>query len=114
MAYRERVTLEAQGEVARFEELLPQYEAAPEVTRQRIYIETMEHVFSSTSKIMVDSSSGGNMMYLPLDKILERQSSATPAPTRNTLEGLRDSDVIGVNTPPSAGLRSDRFRGGRQ
>jgi len=112
-AYKERVTLEAQGEVARFEELLPQYEAAPQVTRQRIYLETMEQVFGSTSKIMVDSSSGGSMMYLPLDKIMQQQGVA-PAPTRNTLEGLRNSNDGSVNvTPQSSGIRSDRFRSGR-
>ncbi|MDT0583515.1 MULTISPECIES: FtsH protease activity modulator HflK [Alteromonadaceae] len=93
-AYKERSILEAQGEVARFEELLPQYIAAPEVTRQRIYIETMEQVFSSTSKIMVDTKGSGNMMYLPLDKIMERQNSQTQAQrdqAKNTLEGLRNS-----------------------
>ena len=68
-AYKERSILEAQGEVARFEELLPQYEAAPEVTRQRIYLETMEAVFANTTKVMIDTEGGGNMMYLPLDKI---------------------------------------------
>ncbi|MBO1255790.1 FtsH protease activity modulator HflK [Alteromonas sp. 5E99-2] len=115
-AYKQRVSLEAQGEVARFEELLPQYEAAPVVTRQRIYLETMEQVFSSTSKIMVDSSSSSNMMYLPLDKILERQNlhSAAKA-TRNTLEGLRNTrDVTGVpSTQTSTGVRPDRFSSGR-
>ena len=93
-AYKERSILEAQGEVARFEELLPQYIAAPEVTRQRIYLETMEQVFSSTSKIMVDTQGSGNMMYLPLDKIMERQNSQTQAQrdqAKNTLEGLRNS-----------------------
>lgn len=112
-AYRERVTLEAQGEVARFEELLPQYEASPEVTRQRIYLETMEQVFSTTSKIMVDSSGGGNMMYLPLDKILERQNT-TAEPTRSTIEGLRNVREPDTGAQiPSTGVRSDRFRSGR-
>ena len=88
-----RVTLEAQGEIARFEELLPQYKAAPEVTRSRIYIETLEEVYSNTSKILVDTQGTGNMMYLPLDKILERQSgSNVPANIRSTLEGLRNQD----------------------
>jgi membrane protease subunit HflK len=92
-AYKERVTLEAQGEIARFEELLPQYKAAPEVTRSRIYIETLEEVYSNTSKILVDTQGTGNMMYLPLDKILERQSgSNVPANIRSTLEGLRNQD----------------------
>ncbi len=65
-AYKERSILEAQGEVARFEELLPQYQAAPIVTRQRIYLETMEEVFSSTSKIIVDTEGSGNMMYMAI------------------------------------------------
>ena len=92
-AYKERVSLEAQGEIARFEELLPQYKAAPEVTRSRIYIETLEDVYSNTSKILVDTQGTGNMMYLPLDKILERQSGTNvPANIRSTLEGLRNQD----------------------
>jgi membrane protease subunit HflK len=93
-AFKERSILEAQGEVARFEELLPQYQAAPIVTRQRIYLETMEEVFSSTSKIIVDTEGSGNMMYLPLDKIMDRSTSQTQAQraqNRNTLEGLRNS-----------------------
>lgn len=93
-AYKERSILEAQGEVARFEELLPQYLAAPTVTRQRIYLETMEQVFSSTTKIIVDTEGSGNMLYLPLDKIMDRTSSQTRAQRaqdRNTLEGLRNS-----------------------
>lgn len=113
-AYKERVMLEAQGEVARFDELLPQYAAAPEVTRQRIYLETMEEVYSSTSKIMVDNQGSGNMMYLPLDKILERQST-TPVNRNvlNTLEGLRNVDPSTSNNSQPSSLRSDRFRGGR-
>jgi membrane protease subunit HflK len=93
-AYKERSILEAQGEVARFEELLPQYLAAPTVTRQRIYLETMEQVFSTTTKIIVDTEGSGNMLYLPLDKIMDRtsaQSRAQRAQDRNTLEGLRNS-----------------------
>ena len=113
-AYKTRVTLEAQGEVARFAKLLPQYEAAPEVTRQRIYIETMEEVFSSTSKIMVDNQGGGSMMYLPLDKILERQNTTSSSQlpmnaTQNALEGLRNAATVDRQnvTSPSGGLRSN-------
>lgn len=115
-AYKERVALEAQGEVARFDELLPQYVAAPKVTRQRIYLETMEEVYSNTSKIMVDNQGSGNMMYLPLDKILERQSNAPISrDVRNTLEGLRGVDnTSSSDNTQSSGLRSDRFRSGRE
>ena len=114
-AYKERVTLEAQGEVARFAELLPQYVAAPDVTRQRIYLETMEEVYSKSSKVMVDNQGSGNMMYLPLDKLMERQGSSTITPVnRNTLDGLRapDNSNQNINSSPST-VRGDRFRSGR-
>lgn len=92
-AYKEQATLQAQGEIARFEELLPQYQAAPEVTRSRIYLDTMQEVYSNTSKILVDTKGSGNMLYLPLDKILERQAGAGAAlNNRSTLEGLRNQD----------------------
>lgn len=115
-AYKEQVTLEAQGEVARFEELLPQYERAPEVTRERIYLETMEQVLSNTSKILVDSKSGNNMMYLPLDKIMERQQGATTPRSRSTLEGLQmpvTDEGQNRNSSPTSGVRGNSFREGR-
>ncbi|AJP45278.1 membrane protease HflK [Alteromonas australica] len=116
-AYKEQVTLEAQGEVARFEELLPQYERAPEVTRERIYLETMQQVLSATSKILVDSKSGNNMMYLPLDKIMERQQSSSTPRSRSTLEGLQmpvlDEGQRSRNSSPSTGLRGESYREGR-
>lgn len=115
-AYKERVILEASGEIARFSELLPQYQAAPEVTRRRIYLETMEQVYSSTSKVMVDNKGSGNMMYLPLDKIMEQNRNAKPEPTsRSTVEGLRGSSATSANSPAttSRGSRSDRYSGGR-
>jgi membrane protease subunit HflK len=105
-AYKERVTLEAQGEVARFEELLPQYEAAPIVTRQRIYLETMEQVFSNTTKVLIDNQGGGNMMYLPLDKIMERQSTQqSGGTTRNSLDELRNAAT------PDQPMNSTTIRG---
>lgn len=113
-AYKERVTLEAQGEIARFEELLPQYQAAPDVTRSRIYLETLEEVYGNTSKILVDTQGTGNMMYLPLDKILSNQSSPNiPANIRSTLQGLQNQEsdsqpVSNSRTSRSSGLRSGR------
>ncbi|WJG11236.1 FtsH protease activity modulator HflK [Aliiglaciecola sp. LCG003] len=116
-AYKQRVTLEAQGEVARFQELLPQYVAAPVVTRQRIYLETMEQVYQNTSKIMVDNKGSGNMMYLPLDKILENQGAATSrSNSRSTLEGLQENKMTtpqSSNSTPSTTLRGNSTRSGR-
>lgn len=72
-AYRATVLAKANGEVARFKQLLPQYVAAPEVTRTRLYLETLEAVMSQSSKIMIDSEGGNNMLYLPLDQIMKKQ-----------------------------------------
>jgi membrane protease subunit HflK len=114
-AHKERVTLEAKGAIARFEELLPQYTAAPEVTRSRIYLETMEHVYGNTSKILVDTEGTGNMMYLPLDKILGNQSGpSVPANIRSTLEGLRNQDADTQPVPSnSRNNRNNGIRSGR-
>ena len=113
-AYKEQSILKAQGEIARFEELLPQYQAAPKVTRSRIYLETLESVYSNTSKIMVDTKGTGNMLYLPLDKILEKQNASNaPSTNRSTLEGLRNQDPVSSNITQDNGIRSDRSRSGR-
>ncbi|NVJ62169.1 MAG: FtsH protease activity modulator HflK [Gammaproteobacteria bacterium] len=72
-AYRATVTAQANGEVARFEKLLPQYLAAPQVTRDRLYIETLEEIMSNSTKVMVDVEGGNNMMYIPLDQIMKKR-----------------------------------------
>lgn len=77
--YRDRVIADAQGEAARFEALLTEYKKAPRVTRDRLYIEAIEEVYGNSSKVLVDSEGSGNLMYLPLDKLMNqtgRQSSA--------------------------------------
>ncbi len=109
LAYKGRIVLEAEGEVARFAKILPEYQAAPEVTRQRLYIATMEKVYSNTSKVMVDVEGGNNMMYLPLDKIMQQSSTnrATPQSVQSTQQQSN------VNTSPSNSGRSDRFNSGR-
>ena len=61
----------ANGEVARFKQLLPQYEAAREVTRTRLYLDTVEEVMSNSTKVMIDTDGNNNMLYLPLDQIIK-------------------------------------------
>ena len=76
--YKQRVVSQAQGEASRFNALYAEYQAAPEVTRERIYIDTLESVMSSSTKIMIDDKGGGNnLLYLPLDKLMESQSGRT-------------------------------------
>ena len=68
-AYKERTVLEAQGEVARFARLLPEYKAAPQITKERLYIESMERVLSHTRKVLVNDR-GNSLMVLPLDQLM--------------------------------------------
>ncbi|WP_237059201.1 FtsH protease activity modulator HflK [Microbulbifer sediminum] len=73
-AYKARVVELARGETVRFEKLLGEYQQAPEVTRERLYLDTIQEVMSNTSKVMVDVEDGNSMMYLPLDKLAERSA----------------------------------------
>jgi modulator of FtsH protease HflK len=77
LAYHAQVVAQAQGQASRFSQLLDAYQAAPDVTRRRLYIDTVEGVLSRAHKVIIDSKSGtnGNMLYLPLDKILERANT---------------------------------------
>ncbi|HEX6827846.1 MAG TPA: FtsH protease activity modulator HflK, partial [Burkholderiales bacterium] len=76
--HRQRVVANAEGEAERFRLLLPEYAKAPQVTRERLYLDTMQQVYSSTSKIVAESKQGGNLLFLPLDKILQ-MTGAQPA-----------------------------------
>ena len=84
-AYRSRVIVQAQGEANRFQQLLVEYEKAPEVMRRRLYLETMEAVLSSTPKVLVDAKGGNNLLYLPIDKLIERKEKEVEVPLTTTL-----------------------------
>jgi membrane protease subunit HflK len=71
-AYRDRVTADAEGEAARFEALLAEYQKAPRVTRERLYIDAIEEVFGRSNKVFIDSKGSGNLLYLPIDKMLDQ------------------------------------------
>ena len=70
--YRARVIANAEGEASRFRQVLTEYSKAPAITRERIYIETLQSVLSSTSKILIDTRASGNLLYLPLDKLMQQ------------------------------------------
>ena len=78
-AYRARIVAEAEGDTSRFGQLLTAYQKAPEVTRQRLYIETVETVLGRSRKVLLDTKAGGNVLYLPLDKLLEKGATASDA-----------------------------------
>ena len=82
-AYRDRVIADAEGEAARFEALLAEYLKAPRVTRERLYIDAIEEVFSRSNKVFLDSDGSGNLLYLPLDQMINRGGRAQ-APNDST------------------------------
>ncbi|MBK6009112.1 FtsH protease activity modulator HflK [Ramlibacter ginsenosidimutans] len=77
--YKSRIVAQAQGDAQRFKSLLAEYQRAPQVTRDRMYIDTMQQIYSNVTKVMVETRAGGNMLFLPLDKILQQVSSAGAA-----------------------------------
>jgi len=85
-AYKARIVAQAQGDSQRFKSVLVEYQKAPQVTRDRMYIDTMQQIYSSVTKVMVDSKQGSNLLYLPLDKLVQmtgqvsQDVSATSAP----------------------------------
>lgn len=120
--YSERVVNEALGQVAQFEKLLPEYQAAPEVTRNRLYLDTMEEVYTRTPKVLIDSNSSGNLLYLPLDKLINNNTDIV-ATKRNTKSSATydklDLDVknnnVSVNSPSvnTTDPRATNIRQGR-
>ena len=101
--YRARVVGQAQGDAARFTSVEAEFSKAPKVTRERLYLSTMQEILSSTSKIMIDSTAGNNMLYLPLDKIMNQVSSGDrPANFSGTTEGRAAAgSATGGSTPPA-------------
>jgi modulator of FtsH protease HflK len=97
-AYEEQVVAEATGEARRFEQLLVEYEKAPEVTRSRLYLDTIEEVLAQNPKVVMDNKGGNSMMYLPIDKLIQRASevpaSAEPGVLRDAAPAARSSESI--------------------
>ena len=91
-AYKARVIANAEGDAARFKQVLTEYQKAPAVTRDRMYLETMQQIFASTTKVMVDSKTGSNMIYLPLDKLIA-QSAANDAAVKGSVTVQTPVDV---------------------
>lgn len=89
-AYRARVIANAEGDAARFKQVLSEYQKAPAVTRDRMYIETMQQIFANTTKVMLDSKGGNNLIYLPLDKLISQS-------------GVRDMSGVKADAPAIPG-----------
>jgi membrane protease subunit HflK len=92
-AYKEQVIAESTGEASRFSQILAAYKKAPKVTRKRLYLEAVESVMANTSKVLVDVKGGGNLLYLPLDKMMN-SSTKDNSGSRRILEGGASSDKL--------------------
>ncbi len=98
--YKQRVIANAEGDASRFKQILVEYEKAPGVTRERMYIDMMQQILSSSSKVLVDQKSGGNnMLYLPLDKLIQ---STNPGSDIQTAAGKSANNAEQVAPQPAA------------
>ncbi|MBO2623110.1 FtsH protease activity modulator HflK [Shewanella algae] len=116
-AYKERVIQDAEGAVAKFNKLLPEYKQAPEVTRDRLYIDAMQQVFSDTNKVLIDAKNNGNLMYLPLDKLMSQEGKSKPKTEQepeqqvDAVSSQRKTNSSSFNGRMS---REERMRQGRE
>ena len=89
-AYRDQVVAQSQGEAQRFTQLLVEYQRSPEVTRERLYIDTLQEVLTNSSKVLIDVDGGNNMMFLPLDQILQRGSGGNVSMEAMSTQDIRN------------------------
>ncbi|MEK6736580.1 MAG: FtsH protease activity modulator HflK [Pseudomonadota bacterium] len=104
--YKQRIIVSAEGDASRFEKILAEYSKAPSVTRERLYLDMMQQVLSNTSKILVDQKNGNNLLYLPLDKLINTSNPPTSAMSSASVQpSLQEA-------APDSSIRSrEAFRG---
>lgn len=113
--YKSSVIAQAQGDAQRFSQVLTEYQKAPGVTRDRLYVDTMREVYSNVSKVMIDSRNNSNLLYLPLDKLMQQAGAATAAaPTALPSGSASDSTPAGgASDARSRDNQRSRDRDGR-
>lgn len=112
--YRARIIANAEGEAARFKQVLVEYQKAPGVTRDRMYLDVMQQIFSNTTKLMVDSRSSNNLMYLPLDKLISQSAAEnagrSPAPAASAAPAPTVEPAPNIELPRANDARSRESR----
>jgi membrane protease subunit HflK len=113
--YKSRIVAQAQGDAQRFKAVLSEYQKAPQVTRDRLYIDTMQQIYSNVTKVMVESRQGSNLLYLPLDKIMQMTAAAGVADAPPGASPTNPSGNLGPTAPDSRtrGDGRQRDRDGR-
>ncbi len=112
-AYKSEVVANALGEADRFNKLLTEYNKAPQVTRERLYIDAIQDVYSNTSKVMVDVEGGNNMLYIPLDKLAEQAKSKASTSSSVNASNIRELTNAVTEQLRRDAAASSRTRGGR-
>jgi membrane protease subunit HflK len=118
-AYRDQVVAQAEGEADRFNQLLTEYQKAPEVTRDRLYLDAMQQVMGNTNKVMIDVEGGNNVLYLPLDKMVPAATGNRASALGSSAAGLSERDLRNLTERVTEELRrninnADTRRSGRQ
>ena len=111
--HKQRVVAQAEGDASRFKQILVEYNKAPQVTRERLYQDTMQQVMSNTTKVLVDDKQGGNLLYLPLDKLMETVAAPGHAgvPAAQAVESTVNRGVsISNDVPPQLEKNDVRSR----
>jgi modulator of FtsH protease HflK len=111
--YKARIVAQAEGDAQRFKSLVGEYQKAPQVMRDRLYIDAMQQIYSNTTKVLVDTKQGSNLLYLPLDKIIQQSAQSTGStPAAAPADAAHNA---AANTPanPSAPAADARARDGR-
>lgn len=115
--YNQRVIANAEGDASRFSAVVTEYAKAPQVTRQRLYLESMQQIFANTGKLLVDTKGQGNLLYLPLDKLMQVSGAAVAAPSSELQANVTRQSGAGVNevqpTSEKEVLSDGRTRGGQ-
>ncbi len=109
-AYRERIVAQAEGDAQRFKAILPEYQKAPQVTRDRLYTETFQQVYSNVTKVLVDSKQGSNLLYLPLDKIMQQVASPAAGNTAAPGADAASGAAAGTLNPSADGRSRENLR----
>ncbi len=109
--YKARIVAQAEGDAQRFKSLVGEYQKAPQVMRDRLYIDAMQQIYSNTTKVLVDTKQGSNLLYLPLDKIIQQTNAASAAAPVAADAAAHNA----ANTPanPSTSAADARARDGR-
>src|SRR3990167_6277553 len=105
-AYKARIVAQAQGDAQRFSAVLAEYKKAPQVTRDRMYLESMQQIYASVTKVLVDSRQGSNLLYLPLDKIMQSAGQQPGVPG----DAAAGSAAVAVPSPTISSTLSNDAR----